>query len=129
MSAVFAMALALQILPAPDSVRWEPLANDQGESVFIDPASVRRDGQTVRYLVRVDAHDSGPGNEIQRLIMRIVLDCGRGLQGIEAADGYDGAGALLASREAQPAEIEYEPLRRYGSPDSVRRRLCPEPGA
>ena len=49
------LALALETLPAPGTIQWEAVGEDSGGRYAIDPASMARDGDTVRFLMRANA--------------------------------------------------------------------------
>lgn len=115
-------ALAAQALPAPGSVTgWETLPDDASGHNFLDPASLRRDGDVVRVLVRGVAN-SVAANGIKSMMMRFRVDCRQRTLGIEAADGYDANGRLLGSRVA-PA-VAMAPVAGMASLTALVARAC-----
>lgn len=122
--AILALALALQVLPAPASVQWEEVGTDQDGRNAIDPASVRRSGGLVRFTMRVLFHNPASFGGTHVMTMRLVFDCERRSFGVEAADGYDGNGRLTASREVTPAEVRYQPMTAVAGHEALRARVC-----
>lgn len=119
-------ALLLQVLPAPDSLAWEPAGTDRAGRNAIAPASISRSGDVVRFKLRVLYHDPARHRGVSVSISEILIDCRRQTFGIKAADGYGADGRLLYSREAQPAEIAYMPLTTIEHFERVRDRVCGE---
>lgn len=121
---ILAAALAAQVLPAPGAVTaWETLPGDSSGSNSLDPASISRDGDIVRVLVRGVANRIET-NGMKTLMMRFRLDCRAGTIGIEAADGYGEDGRLIGSREAAPAEVAMAPAGELASVAGLVARAC-----
>jgi surface-adhesin protein E len=117
-------ALAAQALPAPGSITgWEPLPDDESGHNFLDPASVRREGDLVRVVVRGVAH-SVAANGIQSMMMRFRVDCRQRTLGIEATDGYGADGRLLGSRVAPASAVAMMPVAGMASLAALVARAC-----
>lgn len=75
MSLVFALALALQA-PAPlterEGVRWEQVSAEPTGTSYIDPASLRRTGERVRFLGKNIQRGE---NEGEVMLVDLELDC------------------------------------------------------
>lgn len=113
---ILAMVLAAQALPAPEATQgWQPLIHDASGDSHYDPASVRRDGDFARLIVRVQLVEPGPGG-MSLLVSRLVINCPARTIGVEAADFYAADGRLGLSREIPPAQRRMDPLT-----DSVQR--------
>lgn len=119
-----ALALLLQALPAPGSLPWEEVSTDQDGRNAIDPGSLRRTGDVVRFTMRVIFHNPAAFEGMTVLTMRMAIDCQRRTFAIEAADGYGGEGQLLRTREVAAAEAEYLPLTSLAEHETIRRRVC-----
>jgi hypothetical protein len=123
-------ALAAQALPAPASVTgWEALSDDAEGHNFLDPASIRRDGDLARVVVRGVAN-SVAATGIKSMMMRFRVDCRRRMLGVEAADGYGADGRLIGSRVATEAQVAMAPVPDTGSLTGLVARACrPAPPA
>lgn len=120
---ILAAAFAAQVLPAPGAVTWEQAAQDDGGRYAIDPASLRRDGDKVRFVMRAEpAHAQADGTNLA--VVRYVIDCRRRTAGIEARDFYR-AGALAGSRETDADELETWPIGTASGEMQIYRRVCP----
>jgi hypothetical protein len=124
MSLAMLLALALQALPAPDSVQWEPLTVDQDGRNSIDPASISREGDLARFTLRVDFHDPASHGGVRVAMSLMRMDCRRRTLGIQAADAYGEDGRLIQSRAVEPAEIAYTPLASWARHERIRARVC-----
>lgn len=119
---ILAAALAAQSLPAPGAVQWEEVAQDGGGRYAIDPASIARDGDKVRFLMRaVAAQANADGTGMA--VVRYVIDCRRTTWGVLAADAYRGD-AFAYSREAGEDEVEMRPIPGGGGGPQLQRRAC-----
>ena len=117
-------ALAAQALPAPGSVTgWETLPDDPSGHNFLDPASIRRQGDLVRVVVRGVASDPA-ATGFQSIMMRFRVDCRRRALGIEAADGYGADGRLVGSRVAPEAAVTMAPVTDMASFTAIVERAC-----
>ncbi|HEV7661058.1 MAG TPA: surface-adhesin E family protein [Allosphingosinicella sp.] len=117
-------ALAAQALPAPGSVTgWETMPDDPSGHNFLDPASIRRQGDLVRVVVRGVAL-SAEGTGIASIMMRFRIDCRRRAIGVEAADGYGADGRLLGSRVAPEAAVTMAPVTDMASFAAIVARAC-----
>lgn len=117
-------ALAAQALPAPGSITgWETLPDDPSGRNFLDPASIRRQGDLARVVVRGVAHGA-EANGIASMMMRVRVDCRRRTLGIEAADGYGADGRLLGSRVAPEAMVAMAPAAGMPSLAALVARAC-----
>jgi hypothetical protein len=125
-TAILAAALAAQLLPAPGAVRWERLLDEPPGTSYIDPASLARDGDIVRFLNRSDRNDRA--NPVRMLVVRVAIDCRRRLIGMVEADTYGEGGRLLRSIPAQAGGIAFQPLGVAPGPDRVFQRVCGAPG-
>jgi hypothetical protein len=118
-----AAALAVQILPAPGTVRWELMVEEPSGSSFLDPASLVRNGDLVRYVNRTDRLvDQGDG--IRMLIVQVAIDCRRRMLGFVQGDAYGEGGRFLRSVPGRPGGPAMQPLVEAPGPDRVFRRIC-----
>jgi hypothetical protein len=88
--AAFAVAsgpAAAQTLPGRDTVQWHEVGTVGSTRYFIDQASVTREGDTVRALMRGSSPPS-PNDNVNTIVARIQLDCAARLVGLEARDYY-----------------------------------------
>ena len=126
-TAILAAALAAQLLPAPATVRWERVIEEPGGASYIDPASLARDGDVVRFLNRTDrAAATGPdaAEGIRMIIVRVAIDCRQRLIGMVEGDAYGEGGRFLRSIPARAGGVGFQPLPPAPGPDSVFRRVC-----
>lgn len=118
-----AAALAAQALPAPGAVFWEPVSEDSGGRYSIDPASLVRDGDRVRFLMRAFAARA-EADGVDSAVVRYVIDCRRRASATLAADFYRGE-AFAHSRETDAAAVERQLDRGFSGEDQLIRRVCP----
>lgn len=123
---ILAAALVAQVLPAPGAVTWEQAAEDNGGRYAIDPASLVRDGDKVRFLMRANAAQA-QADGTDMAVVRYVIDCRRRTAGIEASDFYR-AGAFASSRETDADEMETWPIAEGSGEMRIYRRVCPAAG-
>jgi hypothetical protein len=117
-------ALAAQALPAPGSITgWETLPDDASGRNFLDPASIRREGDLARAVVRGVAHGV-LANGIQSMMMRFRVDCRQRTIGIEATDGYGADGRLIGSRVAPGGVVAMAPAAGMASLAAIVARAC-----
>jgi hypothetical protein len=130
-TAILAAALAAQLLPAPGTARWEPLIEDPMGVTSIDPASLARDGDVVRFITRTDrlarAGDDDAGG-MNMLVARVAIDCRRRLIGMAERDIYDDGGRFVQSIPAEAGGIAFQPLADIPVPDRVLERVCAPAG-
>lgn len=130
MSAVLALALALQgaapavpPLPAPGArIAWELVLEEPDGRLYIDPASVRRDGNVVRFNTRMAGNVDIEG--IRTLFTRQAMDCVRHTSGFEAGATYDAEGRATGSREVAPWEVVMVPIEAQSAEAAFHQRLC-----
>ncbi len=125
----FAAALALQALPAPESVRWENVANQGGETVDIDPSSIARDGEIATAILRVRVGPQTQRNGIAMLVVRQAMNCRTGQFAIMSGNGYGVDGQLLSSLNAPGTELHYTDPPPGPDSDRLHRRMCGDGGA
>jgi hypothetical protein len=106
--------LLLQVLPAPASQRWEEFA--------MAPASVRRDGDLARILIRAAQGPRAAPSDVS--ILRIVINCENGRFGIEAGDRYAADGTLVASRSVRFEEVHMEMRPTIAGGPTLQVRAC-----
>lgn len=130
-TAILAAALAAQILPAPGNVRWERMIEESSGASYIDPASLARDGDVVRFLNRTDRQaeaGAGAAEGIRMLVVRVAIDCRRRLIGMVEGDAYGEGGRFLRSIPAQAGGVAFQPLAVAPGPDRVFQRVCAAAG-
>lgn len=114
-------------LPTPESrVGWEEMLAEADGRIFIDPASVRRDGAIVRFHIRMLLAEELDG--ARQMFIRHVMDCARRTIGYEAGAAYDAEAQLIRSREDAPWEVELGPIPPGGAEEIFHQRLCPGNG-
>jgi hypothetical protein len=119
---ILAAALAAQTLPAPGAVQWEEVAQDGGGRYAIDPASIARDGDKVRFVMRATgAAANADGTSVA--VVRYVMDCRRRTWGVLAADAYRGD-AFAFARETAEDEVQMRPIAADSGEARLQRRAC-----
>ncbi len=119
---ILAAALAAQALPAPGAVQWEEVARDGGGHYAIDPASIARDGDKVRFLVRARAALAN-ADGTDAAVVRYLIDCRRRTSAVVAVDAYRGE-AFAYSRETDEDELVMLPIAGAGGEAQLQRRAC-----
>lgn len=115
-------ALAAQLLPAPAATRWEDVAAESDGRTWLDPASLVRDGDAARFVLRMESSATPPG--VRTLVMRVLLDCRDRRIGLEAADAYSADGRFLETRQAPRDGVAFEPLGTTEAHAALYRRVC-----
>lgn len=116
-------ALMLQVLPPPGGVHWETVIREGGLRFEIDPATIVREGEIVRYTVRLPLTETTESG-MRVMILRHAMNCRTRQVGIAAGDGYAGDGHLVSSRETAPADIVYEDYPPGPDADRLHDRIC-----
>lgn len=116
-------ALMLQALPAPGGVRWEMVIGEGEQGLEVDPGTIEREGEVVRYTIRLHVTQANAAG-IRVMVLRHVLNCRTRQHGIAAGDGYGADGRLITTRQSTAAEIVYEPFPTGPDADRMHRRLC-----
>jgi hypothetical protein len=116
---------ALPTLPAPDAVQWELVDVPREGRLLIDPASIAREGDVVRFTGRFDGRP-GRAPSTNVAIVRIAIDCRRHTFTILALDRYGESGARTFSSRVRPQNGE-EPIRPNGL-GLYEPRVCRTPG-
>src|SRR5436305_2665284 len=119
-------ALALQTLPAAGAVRWEAAGEDQAGRYAIDPASIARDGDIVRFLLRAEAIVAQPDGTNLALV-RYEIDCRARTVAAQSADFYRRDGTFAYARRRGAGWGAAEPIGPQRSRAMVFRRVCPGP--
>jgi hypothetical protein len=117
-------AMMLQILPAAASVHWEAVAEDGTGRYAIDPASIARDGDSVRFLLRAISPRTETDG-VRSAIVRYVVNCRQRTVAAESADFYREDGTFAYTHERGSGWGEPEALGPQRSQSSVFRRVCP----
>jgi len=122
-----ALALAVQpVLPRPDDrVAWETVVEDADGRILLDPASVRREGDLVRFHIRIIPAEGSKVAQFAQAIMAVVLDCRAHTSGFAAGQTYDRAGNLVQSRETPPDEVSMVAFDRDAAEERYHARVCP----
>ncbi|MEA3011490.1 MAG: hypothetical protein QOD42_35 [Sphingomonadales bacterium] len=117
-----AAALAAQTLPAPGAVTWEAVAEDSGGRYSIDPTTIVRDGDRVRFLMRaLAARAEADGTD--SAVVRYVIDCRARTAGMLAADFYRGD-AFANALEIGAEDLELRPIADGTGEVQLHRRVC-----
>lgn len=127
MTTILLAALAAQVLPAPGTVRWEPLADESSGPSFIDPGSLTRDGDVVRFRSRSDRRVVA-ADGIRMLVVQAAIDCRRRMVGFGGGDAYGEGGRFLYSIPVGPGAVQFQPLPASPGVDQVFRRVCGDAG-
>lgn len=119
---ILAMALAAQALPAPAAVQWEEVAQDSGGRYSIDPTSIARTGDRVRFLMRAFAARAEPDGT-SSAVVRYLIDCRARTSGMLAVDFYRGD-AFSNSHQAGENEVQLRPIEAGTGEVALHRRVC-----
>jgi hypothetical protein len=117
-------SLALQMQPAPGTIAWEPAGRDEAGTYAIDPASIARDGDVVRFLLRATSLRTQPDGT-SRAVVRYVIDCRQRTVAAESADFYRPDGSFAYEHHAGHGWGEPEPIGAQRVQSEVFRRVCP----
>jgi hypothetical protein len=117
-------ALALNVQPAPGTIAWEPVGEDRAGAYAIDPASIARDGDVVRFLLRATAARAEPDGTSWALV-RYAIDCRRRTIAAESADFYRADGSLAYARHSGGGWGEPEAIGPERQRTGIFQRVCP----
>jgi hypothetical protein len=115
-------ALAAQALPAPGAVTWEEVAQDSGGRYSIDPTSIVRNGDRVRFLMRAFAARA-EADGTSSAVVRYLVDCRARTTGMLAADFYRGD-AFANTLTIDEDEVELRPIADGTGEVQLHRRVC-----
>lgn len=116
-----AAALAAQALPAPGAVQWEEVGQDSGGRYLIDPTSIVRSGDRVRFVMRAFAAQA-EADGTSSAVGRFLLDCRARTWGMLAVAFYRGE-VLANSNETAEADVALGPIA-ANSGEAFHRRVC-----
>ena len=120
-----ALLAAQPALPGPGAtVTWEQIVADADGRILIDPASIRREGDRVRFTVRMVTAEGREGANFAEAIMAVVLDCRARTQGFEAGRAFDREGREINARTVVPGEVQLSPIREVSAEADYHRRVC-----
>jgi S1-C subfamily serine protease len=108
---------------------WGPVsAEGQGESVYVDSASVRREGEHVALWAKTEfdppRFNTVLKKAVQASLLHALVDCERGTFSMTAAEYYDAAGKSLKSIAWGPEEQRFEAIPPGSAIDLMRQRAC-----
>lgn len=116
-----AAALATQALPAPGAVQWVEVGQDSGGRYLIDPTSIVRSGDRVRFVMRALAAQA-EADGTNSAVGRFLLDCRARTWGMLAVAFYRGD-VLANSNETAEADVALDPIA-ANSGEAFHRRVC-----
>jgi hypothetical protein len=117
-------ALALSQQTALGAIAWEPAGGDQAATYAIDPASIARDGDTVRFVLRATAHSPLPDGT-SSAVVHYRIDCRALTVAAESANFYRPDGSFAYEHHAGHGWGEPEPIGAQRVQSDVFRRVCP----
>ena len=101
-------------LPA-GCAQWRPVGRLADSALFVDPASLRRDGAAFEIALRI-LYDEPQEEEAMRSGVTIArFDCAARTRALRRIASYDGGGTLIEARAVTGDEADPEPLP-SGSP-------------
>lgn len=117
------LAIALQLLPAPNLPRWQVVGRNAQAEYAIDPQSLQRQGTRVRVAVRLRFSRPQPGAPAMG-VMRYLYDCRANTIRSEASDIYDTTGRFVGTLQTPVAQLRDVPIGPTSPNAQVRNRLC-----
>ncbi len=123
MTTILLAALALQTMPAPTLDRWQRVGGDERGAFAVDPESIRRSGDEVTALVRIEVTRGARTGERVVGVLRYVYDCRADTYRMEAGDLYNATGAFIGSAPI-PENAPAVPVPPETPNASVRDHLC-----
>ena len=107
----------------PGCASWRLLLNTGGSQVFIDPASIRREGARFDLLFR--ATFPQPVDGARTVLMWQSFDCAARTVTTRRVVFYSEAGAVVSGHVMTDAEARPEPVVQGSSFERVRAEFCP----
>ena len=121
------LALAMQTLPAPTLDSWQRVGGDGNGDFAVDPGSIRRAGDEVTALVRIDVARGERSRARVIGVLRYVYYCRANTYRLEAGELYNGEGGFVGPAPLRPEHRADAPVP-PGTPNAgVRDRLCGAP--
>lgn len=117
------LAMAMQLLPAPNLPRWRVVGRNAHAEYAIDPQSVQRQGTRVRVIVRLRYVRPPPGAPAVG-VMRYVYDCRRNTIRSEASDIYDGRARFVGTLQTPANQLRDAPIGPTSPNAQLRNHLC-----
>lgn len=106
--AAAATALAAQALPGPGTGTWDAIPIDGPAAYAVDSAGIVRDGDRVRFRIRISPRTGGQAGQI--ILVRYFIDCRQRRMGFDVVDFYRADGSFERTIEAPPAEARGSPV-------------------
>lgn len=123
MGVLIAMA-ALAAQAAAAEPRWEPLAEEGGVAMAIDPASIARSGATVRFTLRGSTQRPQPDGSTSGL-MELEVDCTGRSGTLHGGRSFLPDGQVAQETRIPPAQRQAQPLRSASALDqAIYARVC-----
>ena len=116
--------MAMQTFPAPAGPGWHQVGGDAAGSYAVYSESVRRSGDDVTAVVRIDVtRGARTGRRIIGVI-RYVYHCAAGTYRMEAGDLYDADGTYMAPAPLTAEHHGDRPVPENTPTSGVRDYLC-----
>ncbi len=118
-----AIAMAMQLMPAPGLPRWRVIGRNPQAEYAIDPNSVLQQGSRVRVFVRL-RFTNPPRGAPASGVMRYVYDCRANTIRSEASDIYDARGRFVGTIQTPAHQLRDVPIAAASPNAQVLRHLC-----
>lgn len=130
------LAAALQTQPDPchaadpgarpaGCVQWRLVGRDERFELFVDPASVRREGAAFDIATRIVFAEPQEEEAMRSGVTTSRFDCTARTRALRRIFYYDGGGTLIEEREVTGDEAAPEPVPRTGPIAGVLAEFCP----
>lgn len=103
-----AALLAAQALPGPATGTWDPIPIGGPTDYAVDSAGIARDGDRVRFRVRISPRTGARAGQI--ILVRYFIDCRQRRMGFDIVDYYRPDGSFERTLEAPPTEARGSPV-------------------
>lgn len=123
---ILAAAMLIQSAPASTAAQpqWTLAASDEDGEIWIDRASIRREGALHRFRARHKSRDGGT-DRIKSVQVDYQLDCAGRTLAIESMEGFDGSGRSIGSRTIPADWLDKEPIYAGSHDENIYMRVCP----
>ena len=120
---IVAAALLQPAMPEPD---WRLVGRNEAGEAHVDPASLRRDGNSFEIDERIVFTRTLP-NRVRIGISRLWFDCPRRLVALRHVISFDESGTLLEDRPGRGPPSQPHPVNDGSVYSTIMDLYCPHP--
>lgn len=106
-------------------VQWRAVGRDERSELFVDPASVRRDGATFDIATRIVFAEPQEEEAMRSGVTLSRFDCAARTWSLRHSAYYDGGGTLIVGGDVTGDEADPQPIPPTGPLAALLTEYCP----